>query len=108
MERERGAPLARSRACRVEVREPWAPKHPGAALGNPNGAENPELSSAVGGLTLSRNITLNDSTDAVAAFGTIGSRAAAGSATTTYSGNISIAASVRGTWFRTDRKAPLR
>ncbi len=62
-------------------------------LGGTNGPDNPELSSSVGGLTLTRNITVNNSLNAVAQFAIIGSHAPAGSATTTYSGSISIAGS---------------
>ena len=60
-------------------------------LGSTNGLDDPELSSSIGGLTLTRNITVNDSTNAVAAFASIGSRAPVGSAADIYSGNISIA-----------------
>jgi autotransporter-associated beta strand protein len=60
-------------------------------LGGTNGADNPELSSSVGGLTLTRNITVNDSFNGAAQFAVIGSQVPAGSGTTTYSGNISIA-----------------
>ncbi len=62
-------------------------------LGHTNGPDNPELSSSVGGLTLSRNITVNDSLNGVAQFAVIGSQAPAGSATTTYAGNVNIAGS---------------
>jgi autotransporter-associated beta strand protein len=60
-------------------------------LGSTGGLDDPELSALVGGLTLTRNITVNDSTNSVAAFATISSRAPAGGATDTYSGNINIA-----------------
>lgn len=62
-------------------------------LGGSNGPDNPELSSSVGGLTLTRQITVNNSLNAVAQYAVIGSQAPPGSGTTTYSGNISIAGS---------------
>jgi autotransporter-associated beta strand protein len=59
-------------------------------VGHTNGPDTPELSSSVGGLTLTRNITVNDSLNAVPTFATIGSRAPTNSGNTTYSGAISI------------------
>ena len=75
-------------------------------LGHPNGPDNPELSSSVGGLTLTRNITVNDSLNGVAQFAAIGSQAPAGSGTTTYSGNINIAGS-RSKLILYSRQAPV-
>jgi autotransporter-associated beta strand protein len=58
-------------------------------LGSTSGPDTPELSSSLA-LTLTRNITVNDSLNAVPTFAIIGSRAPSNAGTTFYLGTISI------------------
>jgi autotransporter-associated beta strand protein len=62
-------------------------------LGSTTGFDAPEVASSAGGLTMSRNFVVNGSTNVVPDTAYIGSRAPAGSGTTTYFGTIGIAGS---------------
>jgi autotransporter-associated beta strand protein len=62
-------------------------------LGSAAGDDMPELASSVGGITLTRNVTVVASSNIVPNVAYIGSRAPAGSTTTMFSGGVHIAGS---------------